>query len=315
MEKLKNLAKVAIPILIFSFLFYQLSKDWQEVVSALTSANLTWFIPAIVCLLPILLFASFAWHSLITSFGIKIPFWKNFRLWVLSNAARFLPGSIWQYPGRVYLASKEGASVAVSSACLVIEILLQVLAGAVIIFLVIPFLPLEFTITPFFPLLAIIPLLIFLFLPKVLHLTFPLLLRLYKKIKKATVVAEPPLLKKPPWQALLATFGAFILPGASLYFLIHAFTNVPFTLPISIGVYAVAWLAGYFVFIVPAGLGITDAALATLLALFLPLPVASLIVICFRFLLLANEVLIISFVFLLNSNFLHGFNVKPPPRS
>lgn len=300
MKKINNLAKIALPVFIFSFLFYQLSRDWEAVVNALSSANLIWFIPAIICLLPILLFASLAWYSLVASFGVKVPFWRNFRVWILSNAARFLPGSVWQYPSRIYLASQVGTSIAVSSTCLIIEILLQVLAGTIIIFLVIPLLPLEFTITPLLSLLTIIPLLIFLFLPKVLDLIFPLLLRLYKKIKKAAKVTEPPPLKRPPWQALLATFGTFILPGASLYFLIHAFTETSFSLLTVIGIYAISWLTGYFVFIVPAGLGVADATLAALLGLFIPLPLSSLIVICFRFLLLASEILIISFVFFLN---------------
>lgn len=312
---MKSLAKIVIPILIFSFLFYQLSKDWEAVAIALSSANLVWFIPAILCLLPILLFASFAWHSLVAGFGVKISFWKNFRVWVLSNAVRFLPGSIWQYPGRVYLASKAGASAAVSSACLVIEILLQVLAGAIIIFLVIPLLPFELSVPQYLVFLSIIPFIIFLFLPKVLHLIFPLLLRVYQKIKKGKEIVQSPLLKNPPWKALLATFGTFILPGASLCFLIKAFTNTPFSLLISIGIYAVAWLAGYFVFIVPAGLGISDVTLAALLGLFIPLSVASLIVICFRFLLLANEVLIVALVFFLNRDFFHSFNFKQTLRS
>lgn len=294
MSQLKTLLKFLVPLLIFSFFVYRIGKDWSEVSSTLSQINLIWFIPAVIALVPVLPFSSLAWHLVISDLGGKIPFWRNFRVWILSNAARFLPGSVWQYPSRIYLASQVGTSIAVSSTCLIIEILLQVLAGAIIIFLVIPLLPLELTITPLLSLLAIIPLLIFLFLPKVLDLIFPLLLRLYKKIKKAAVVTEPPLLKRPPWQALLATFGTFILPGASLYFLIHAFTETSFSLLTVIGIYAISWLTGYFVFIVPAGLGVADATLAALLGLFIPLPLSSLIVICFRFLLLVNELIMIA---------------------
>ena len=71
----------------------------------------------------------FVWGTIVAHFGRRIQYRECIRIFVLSELSRYVPGTVWQYFSRIYLAARWGvpASVALSSALM--ELLLMALAA------------------------------------------------------------------------------------------------------------------------------------------------------------------------------------------
>ena len=71
-------------------------------------------------------------------------------------------------------------------------------------------------------------------------------------------------------------------------------------LPSIIGMFSLAWIAGYLVFFAPGGLGVSDLSLSLLLASIMPPPIAIVVSLSFRFLVFVAEAVVLFGTWLLN---------------
>lgn len=288
---LQKYLKVVIPTVLLFFLLQTVILNWQEVSIYLKSFQIVPLIISFLILLLIYPESALAWYFLIKKIGVKVSFKHALSVWIISNASRYIPGSIWQYVGRIELGQQVGISRKEGIFIVVYETILIAISGLLISLFTINYWG-TVGIKLYMIVLGIgIPLL---FLhPAILSKILLLLAKLSKKEKLLF-----PTLRMYDYILVLPLFLAnFILNGLALMFLTFAFTgNLQIEkLFLFSGIYSLSWLVGYFSFFAPGGIGVVEVILTLLLSSHFPLPLASSIAIVYRFLLVIAEMMVFVF--------------------
>lgn len=301
---IKKLFTVMLVSAIFIFLLSNIYKNWQIIIDYNWRFNPQNIILLLVFLVPVYLVNGLSWYLVNKSLGTEISYLKSLKVLMLGNFARFIPGGIWQYAGKIYFAKKEGVDSSKTSLAILTETLFTLISGVMIIFIIGIFwkLPVQegnFALIIFMS--ALLTAVILLFGNKKF---VDLLSRLLQKLggKKKII----PLNLSVNWiPILLISYSLqFFVDGTVLYFLSQNATNISLELyPLFIAIFAIAWLAGFITIFAPSGLGVQEVTLAALLSGYMPFAVASLIAIVFRLLLLISEILLISIIFIKDRKF------------
>lgn len=289
-------------ILIFLFLIWN---AWQgrEIIKSLNwdldVFNLGWLF---IFVLFVYLTNVFSWHLVTRALGAEINFPNNLKVWMLSNAARLLPGGIWQYPSRVYMLGHRGVTKNIAATSVFLETMLNLSIGAFVTLLSLFFwnLPEEFSKYKGALLaLSLSAFIVMLFINSHKRV-FNFLLRKVFKDRALTDYTAPTI--SPWWFFLLffAFLAKFLVFGAVLFFVARLVFPVSLDLlPFIIGSAAFSWILGYIAFFTPGGLGVTEASLSAVLSPTIPFSVAIVIAIGFRFFLLLAECVFLGIAFLL----------------
>jgi hypothetical protein len=72
---------------------------------------------------------AYLWRFLVAHFDRTIPYRECIRIWVLAELSRYVPGTVWQYFSRIYLAGQWGVPAAVALTSALMELLLMALAA------------------------------------------------------------------------------------------------------------------------------------------------------------------------------------------
>lgn len=278
---------------VLGFFGWKIWKDW-ETVSTLAWHFSLFNLSIFLILLPFPFFIDVvAWHLVTRALGKKISFSKNFEIWMLSNFARYLPGGIWQYPGRVLLLSKLGISKVSGVTCLVLEALFVIFVGLSLTLLVFVSggLNLSFESARFMSLAGLLLIVLFLCISnqKLMTKTSRLFISLTGKGQEIKSIRIP-FRWVPP--LILAYFFVFLLPSIMLFIMARSTVTLTFDLlPIFVGAYAASWLIGYVTFFAPAGIGVREVTLAGFLSVYVPFSVAAVVVIGLRVALFISEAL------------------------
>ena len=199
------------------------------------------------------------WPYILRKLGTDAPFtWVG--LFLKSQLGKYLPGSVWQYAGRVALARDRGVPVGRAVVSLVAELVLSTLAAGVVGFLVLGpaeagiafggFVALVFAGITSRERLAEVD----------RRLTSPLRSRL--RLDRGDVVAA---VHAAPLIGVLYLV-VWILYGLAFWLTGRALFAVPITrLPAYVGVFALAWLVGLIAVFAPGGVGVREAVIVALL--------------------------------------------------
>ncbi len=189
-----------------------------------------------------------------------------------TNLAKYLPGNIWHYYGRIAAATKAGATLEAATVSVLLEPLLMAAAALLIALLSGQAIAARYGLVAVglqwivlgATLLAIHPIML-----------NPLLQRLAKVKQKATELSQsvlPSELNHYPFQALIGNLVFLLLRGAGFlltFLAIQSFDLVQ--VPVLLSAFSLAWLLGLVVPGAPGGLGIFEAtAIALLGHLFSP---------------------------------------------
>jgi len=187
----------------------------------------------------------FVWPYILRRLGTPAPFsWIT--LFFKSQLGKYLPGSVWQYAGRVGLARNRGVPVQRALTSIVAEIAYSAVAAAAVSSLILGWVAAAG---------------VFLGLAALLALGFALRGRLARLSGKLL----PALRAGPPAVAFyLVVWGLY---GLAFWTTARALFAIPASdIPHYIGVFALAWLAGLVAFFAPGGIGVREAVIAALLA-------------------------------------------------
>jgi len=219
------------------------------------------------------------WTLLLRRMGEPMPWVQGARIWFSSTFMRYVPGNVWHVVGRVVLGGAADASKTRVLVSATVEQVLTVLAAVIVFAFSLPFWPgtvnqPEAAALPtgtWWLLLALVPLGLVVLHPAVLGRMLNLALRL---------VRRPPLdlgLRYLDILLLLAWYTATtVFSGLSLCLVVAGLTPLPWAhWPLVAGVAAGAWAIGYLSFLTPTGLGVREGVMVALLALIVPLPVAT----------------------------------------
>ncbi len=208
------------------------------------------------------------WRMVLLRFGVRTAWRPLCRTWFLSNLGRYIPGKVWQFVGAAQLGAETGLSRLTVVSSLLVHTGVNLVAATAVCLAILPAhldLPGAAAWAP-----ALIPLLLVAVHPRVIHLANGLFQRVARR-----PVAE----WEGSWRDGAVLLGmsliGWVVLGVSFYLMVQALAPVGIAaLPLLVAANAAAFLAGYLVFVAPAGLGAKEGALAALLSLLFPLPVA-----------------------------------------
>jgi glycosyltransferase 2 family protein len=230
---------------------------------------------------------AWVWRAIVRHFGFDIPYRESVRIFVLSELSRYVPGTVWQYFSRIYLAGQWGVPAAVTLSSALMELLLLALAAVPLVL---------WHLDEVFPIMGRAQ--------EVLLIVFPV---------AAVVVLQPAVLNRLArfllpklrmqyvpielsfraiaglWAACLVIWVVF---GAG--FVLFARSLAPIGLSHGVQLaskYAVSWLIGLVTFFAPGGIGVREGVLGLLLGKTLPLGTAFIIAVLSRLWLMGLELL------------------------
>jgi hypothetical protein len=177
------------------------------------------------------------WPYLLRRLGTPAPFsWVT--LFFKSQLGKYIPGSVWQYAGRVGLARSRGVPVQRAVVSIAAEVACSAIAAATASSLVLN---------------SIVAAGVFAGLTGLLALTFAV------RDKLAVLAAAP--------GAVILYLLVWCIYGVAFWMTGRALFAIPVAdLPHYIGVFAIAWLAGLVAVFAPGGIGVREAVIVALLS-------------------------------------------------
>jgi uncharacterized membrane protein YbhN (UPF0104 family) len=80
-----------------------------------------------------------AWVLLVRGLGGKLGTAKGMQIHLVSNLAKYVPGFVWSYAGKAYLATEQGVSAGVAVLSVLVEFAILYVSGAAFAVLCLPF--------------------------------------------------------------------------------------------------------------------------------------------------------------------------------
>ena len=241
---------------ILFFLVSALRQHWQEVTAIRISPSGYAFLAAgLGTTLIAHVWSGWVWSWILREFDLPVKGSWGILVYLKTNIAKYLPGNIWQFYGRIVAAKAAGLPMAAATLSVLLEPLLMAAAALAIALLGIQqsnwlwqLLILAAVLTGIHP-----------------RLLNPLL-RLVSRLKKSQDSVEGLQLKRYPLLPLLGEAGFVLLRGAGFLLTLLALSPIaPTQIPMLISAFSFAWMLGLIVPGAPGGIGIFEATALTLL--------------------------------------------------
>jgi hypothetical protein len=132
---LKRVLGLAITGWIFARILTPVFKNWHNpaVQARLAAIEPARFIVAMgMFAIFLFVFRALAWRQIVREFGFTLPIPAAVRIWITSELARYVPGSIFQVVSRVMLAKPYGIRGTVTSVTQVLELAIFLLANIIL---------------------------------------------------------------------------------------------------------------------------------------------------------------------------------------
>jgi len=269
-KRIANVLQYLVPLVIAFFIGRVIYQNWQEVQSAAWTFR------------PLELVASFlltgwwfavrprVWAYILDHFGHKLTFYQVFQVVRKGELSRYVPGTIWQYLSRIYLASLFGVPAHATIATTLVETVILVLASMIpgLWFLseTLPALNQYHRIALWgIPVAACI-------------LIHPRVLNFWAK-RLSSRLGQPYEPLRVHWPAMAGIWLFFVLSwvifGASIALFVRGIVATPWDdMSRLASDYILAWLVGVISMIAPAGMGIRDGMFGLLASQRIPLGTA-----------------------------------------
>ncbi len=281
------MAGFAFVAIAFGFLFYYVSLNSAELRAhewtlrpGLLAVSLALHIAGLV-------WGVVVWRLLLARIGARVALIELARVWFISSLGRYIPGKVWQFVGAAHLGAGAGLPAAVTVTSLAVHTGIFVIAATFTGLFLLP----DDLVDPAWTAVRVArwlaPLLLLLVHPAVIRAGLSVARRFARRdlgewngrwIDGIVLV-------------VLAT-GSWLLTGVGFYLFIGSITPLGgATVTEIIAINALAFVAGYILRIAPAGLGAKEGALAALLSLYMPAPVAALVALATRLWSIAAEVI------------------------
>jgi glycosyltransferase 2 family protein len=269
-------------ISIYGYLIYRLVQDWDTLGPIFRQARYGYLAFSSLLLFLALGIVAGRWFFTLRLLEAEIGWWESLRIWFLSQAGRYIPGSIWPFVGRFYWsagvvpADKMAISLGIE---LVLRVSSESVLAAVLLFVwALISDPVDNGLAWAAAFAAAV-----LVGHMVLAFAGPHLLRRLAALlgRKAPDLASLEYVSR-GHSGLVALWGYFaasvIAVGIAFYFYVDAFYPVdPSALPALIGALSAATVISFLVPLAPNGWGVREGILAFLLARFMPTSVAVMI--------------------------------------
>lgn len=283
---MKKIIKIIIPIIIFYFIFRTVFSDWHTAQVYLSSINPLYLVLSFLFMIFIYPEGAYAWFRIVKTFDHKTKLKSALPIWIISNTSRYIPGTVWQYLGRMELSVAHiGITRSQAGLSMIYEVFLNLASASILSILIIIYsniLP-GWLIVP-----GIISIIIFL-QPKLVEFIINLLIRVLKsRFKNIQTEHDFSVIYKAlPWFIL-----NFLLNGIALTFLSMSIGVQITTVNVILFTanYAFSWMVGFLAVVAPGGLGVMEGSLTVLLSSIMPISQAGVIALLYRFFLTVAEI-------------------------
>ncbi len=251
------------------FLVKALKDNWSEVIAIQIDA-VGWAILCIATGVTLLahIWGGWIWTWILKELNQSVPCSEFIQVYLKTNMAKYLPGNVWHYYGRIVVAKNANIPAGAATLSVLLEPLLMVAAALIIIVVFGSQFAAAYT-------TIYVKILQFLSLAVVLCAVHPRFLNpairfVYKfKVKTSTVTTQPSIpfkVKRYPLRPLLGELGFLGLRGTGFILTVFALTPLNFQqLPLLLGAFSLAWLLGLVVPGAPGGLGVFEVTAIALL--------------------------------------------------
>ena len=265
-----RILKFLVPLVIAFFIGRAIHRNWQEVRAADWTFDGGYLFISVLLTVGWFALRPYVWAAILGRFGHPISYGAAVRIFRQAELSRYVPGTVWQYVSRVYLAGQWGVPAAATMAATIVETVLLVLASI---------LPALLNFREALPRLAGIQQVLLFVVPVVaLAVVHPRVLNLWAGFLARRM--------KQPYSKLEIGWGAvagvcltyslmWLVVGLGVGFFVRGVISIPLTqVPIVGSYYAAAWFIGIISVVAPAGMGIRDGAFGLLLSQAMPLGAA-----------------------------------------
>ncbi len=250
------------------FLVGVLRRNWQDVTSfRLEGAGWACLAIALGITLSAHICAGWVWsQTLRRDFQQPVDSGQMMQAYLQTNLAKYLPGNVWHYYGRINAATTAGASLEAATVTVLLEPLLMAAAALLVALLASPTVISRYgAVGLWLQWLGLFGVLLAIH-PRVLNPAIAYLSRL--KQKTASSQDHPPSVKlvRYPVLPLLGGLGFVLLRGMG--FLITFWAIAPFKwdqIPLLLSGFSLSWLVGFLVPGAPGGVGVFEATAIALL--------------------------------------------------
>ena len=131
---IKKIIRFFVPVILLIFLLQTITSNWQEVLLYFKNFRILPLVFSFGLLLLIYPESALAWYMLTKKIGVKISFKNALYLWIISNTSRYIPGTIWQYIGRIELGQQIGIARKEGMLAVFYETFLTIISGGLVSF-------------------------------------------------------------------------------------------------------------------------------------------------------------------------------------
>lgn len=297
-QKLRKFFSPIIILGVFLYFFYTLYVNREYIVNNewnLVPWNVSLLIVSVMLIYPLNVLA---WHYLTKLFGAEISLKSNYSIWIISNSARYLPGTVWQHASKFMMLHANNVTKKKAATIVISEVVAIVLVGVSLTIFVVPYSDIySFWMYPelWFRVLAIIPIagLIVLYFTNI----YALIIRTVRKLApKFSKLPDTITFAQRNIFVVITFIGLqFVVSGLALFALTSISSTVPDYLILRyVYIFTFAWFVGFFTLISPGGLGTFDLVAVTLLSTSIPISIATVVVLLFRVTVLFSEAIYLS---------------------
>ena len=244
------------------FIASAIHQNWQEVAAIRISA--TGYLNLAIALLITLLahiWSGWVWSWILRELNQPATGLWSIKVYLITNLAKYLPGNVWHFYGRVIAAKKAGFSVEAATLSVLLEPLLMAAAALAIA------LTTGSRTNGITQLLCLSAVLIAIH-PRFLNPLLQLASRLKGKSQDAQAVQnqQPVQIRRYPLLPLLGEAGFVALRGLGFFLTLSALSPIaPAQIPLVFSAFSFAWVLGLVVPGAPGGIGVFEATAIALL--------------------------------------------------
>ncbi|MGB6295698.1 MAG: lysylphosphatidylglycerol synthase domain-containing protein [Rivularia sp. (in: cyanobacteria)] len=256
------------------FLAGALKNNWQEVAAIRIDAA-GWPILATATGVTLLahIWAGWVWTWIIKEFERSPNSIKLIQAYLKTNIAKYLPGNVGHYIGRIMAAKDLKVSTSAATVSVLLEPLLMATAALIVVLLCSQFTLIESSVAvligQILGLIVALCVLHPLFLNPIINFVHR---RKNKKSKSGDFTSASLSLNRYPIIPLLGEFGFLLLRACGFIITLYAIAPINLSqLPVVIAAFSFAWLLGLVVPGAPGGIGVFEATAIALLHQFFPI--------------------------------------------
>lgn len=293
-------------VIVFTFYFmgWYIYSNWDEISAFHWDVDYLKLFGSLSLLTLSSMMLAFGWYVILRILNTIVNPVQSMRIYMASQLARYIPGKIFMFIGRIIMAEQMGVTKTLSSISILFEALFST-SGAFLAMLILYSLSSRIEINWLNPLkTAIILALVLIFLnPKLIR---HVVNKTYRISNKRDPDVPLPQLKFYKITLLCSYYILmWVLIGLSFYFLVESLIGnlVNSTLIFDLScIFLLAWLVGFLSYVTPGGIGVREAALALSLKAFIPLYFVSIIALVSRLWFLLGEILGLIIIYVIPKN-------------